>query len=83
MQILLGKGDLDFRFPESPVNLLVKLTLHLQPIISIHYPDAKLKIEGTLPETQKQHLGGGKAANISWSLAQATSVSITRGTSEP
>ena len=45
MQIPLGKGNLDFRFPETPVNLLVKLTFYLQPVISIHYPDAKLEVE--------------------------------------
>jgi hypothetical protein len=45
MQIPLGKGNLDFCFPKTPVNLLVKVTFYLQPVISILYPDAKLKVE--------------------------------------
>ena len=57
MQIPLGKGNLDFRFPESTVNLLVKLAFYLQPFSNIQGPDAKFEVERTLPETQKQHQG--------------------------
>lgn len=45
MQVPLGKGNLDFRFPETPVNLLVKFTCYLQPVVGIQYPDAKFEIE--------------------------------------
>ena len=83
MHIPLGKGNLDFRFPETPVNLLVKVAYDREPVISILYPDAKLKVKRALPEIHKQHLGGRKAATLSWPLAQAARVSITRGTSDP
>jgi len=56
MQVPLGKSDLDIRFPETPVDFLVKFTFYLDPVIGISYKNAKLEIERTLPETQKQHL---------------------------
>ena len=37
VEIPLGKGNLDVRFPESPINLLVKVTFCQQPIIGIQY----------------------------------------------
>ena len=52
MYILLRKGDLDFRFPESTINLLVKLADYRHPFFSIRHPDAQLEVECTLPETQ-------------------------------
>jgi hypothetical protein len=45
MQIPLRESNLDFCFPETSVNLLVKLTFDLYPIFGIQYPDAKLEIQ--------------------------------------
>ena len=53
VQFLLGKGNLEFRFPETPVNLQVNVTSYLQPVIRIQYPDAKLKVECALTEILK------------------------------
>ena len=45
MQITLGKGDLDFCFPEPAVNLLVNFAADHQPVIRIQHPDAKLEVK--------------------------------------
>jgi hypothetical protein len=45
MQIPLGKGDFNVRFPETSVDFLVEFTPYRQPVISIHYPYAKLEIQ--------------------------------------
>jgi hypothetical protein len=37
MQIPSGKGNLDFRFPKTPVNLLVKVTSYDQPLIRVFF----------------------------------------------
>jgi len=45
MQILLGKSNLDSRFPKAPINFLVKLAFHTQHFMSIQHPNAKLEVK--------------------------------------
>jgi hypothetical protein len=44
-QVPLGKGDLDFRFPETPVDFPMKIAFYLDPVIGIPYIGAKLEVE--------------------------------------